>query len=123
MKLRIIILIALALSTSASAFATLADGYTLSQDVNFQHRVQESIVAAAIAIANESPAATLHSARVAFGRMVLQYPGTWASNMSPAIATDTTVAADAGSPPVQANVTDTHINNAGSSEWNAYVQQ
>jgi hypothetical protein len=122
MKIKgLILAILLALATAASA--TLSDQYTLSQDVNFQHRVQESIVAAAIAIANESPAVALHSARIAFGRSVLASPSSWAASMAPSLATDATIAADAGSPPIQANVTDAHINTAVASQWNSYVNQ
>jgi hypothetical protein len=101
--------------------ALLADQYTLSQDSNFQHRVQEAIVSAAIAIQNEASNVAFHPQRVLLAAKVLTNPGGYASVLATGIATDANVGTDAGSPPNSSLVTDAHITSAVSSQWNAYA--
>lgn len=102
------------------SWAALADQKTLSADVTFQGRVQEAIVAAAVAISNESVSTGFHKQRAALAKAVMNNPASYATLFSAAVATDATVSTQAGSPSNQANVTDAAINNAVSAMWNSF---
>jgi hypothetical protein len=93
------------------------DEYTLSQDATFQHRVQASMIAEAINLYGSSTNGKVRD----LVHAVLLNPAAYTLLFAGGIATDPTVAADAGSPPTQANVTDTHIDNAVASQWNAFA--
>lgn len=99
---------------------TLADQYSLSLDATFQKRVQSAVVAASVAIHGEAFTA-LTSQRDAFGKVVLQNMPQWITSLTLAVAVDPTVAGLAGSPAVQASVTDTAITNAVSAMWNTFA--
>ena len=100
---------------------TLADQYVLSQDATFQGRVRAAAVAAAIAIHAETFTKDT-SARDAFGKVVLlNNPPSVHTLIALAVATDSTVANAAGSPALQASVTDAQISAAVSGQWNAFA--
>lgn len=101
--------------------ANLIDQWNLAQDVNFTGRVRQSFCVAAIAIHGESQT-VLTAQRDAFGKQVLlnQIAGLPAL-LAIAVAADSTVATLAGSPPLQANVTDAAISNAVSACWNSFA--
>lgn len=96
---------------------TLNDQYLLAHDTTFIQRVAEAIVTAAIAIASEA-----ESPRIHLVRKVLLEPARYAGIMAVGVATDTTVASQAGTPFVQASVTDAAITNAVTSQWTAYAK-
>jgi hypothetical protein len=112
------------------------DRYLLSTDSTFQHRVQVSLVAASVAIANEGWNVVNHRQRLNLVNQIL-------SNLNNAnsmvqlfaitVATDNscisdatqagTVALTSGNVAAQAAlVTDPHIDNAISSQFNAFIQ-
>ena len=100
---------------------TLADQYALSQDSTFQGRVRIAAVAAAIAIHSETFTA-LTPARDAFGKQVLlNNPASVHALVTLAVAQDSTVANQAGTPALQASVTDAAISSAVSAVWNAFA--
>lgn len=99
--------------------ALLIDQFTLAQDATFNQRVEQAVVETAVAIAGEAETAAYHIPRAAFAANVLASPSAYASAFAKAVAADDTVATAAGSPPVQANVTDAQITNAVSAAWNA----
>lgn len=95
---------------------TRLDQFNLSQDATFQKRVEAEIVTAALAIWSEAS-----SNRTRLARKVLANPSGYAVLFAVGVATDANVAADAGSPETQANVTDAHIVAAVTGQWNAYA--
>lgn len=99
---------------------TLVDQYTLSQDSTFQKRVQAAVQTTAIAIHAEAFTAKTPQ-RDNFGKQVLQNMPMWINQLALAVAVDPTVAGLAGSPPVQASVTDASISNAISAAWEAFA--
>jgi hypothetical protein len=120
--MRKLLTIALVLALAGGAEATLQSQYTLSQDATFQQRVRQSLVSAAVAISNEAGSVAFHGQRVNLAARVLADPGFWSLRFSEGVASDSTVATAAGSPtPNQASVTDAQINNAVTSQWNAYA--
>jgi len=94
---------------------TLQTQYTLSQDATFQQRVRQAIVTAAIAISNEAPNVTGHSQRAQLAVKVLSDQGPWSQRFAEGAATDSAVAA------AEVGATDAQINNAVTSQWNAYA--
>jgi hypothetical protein len=117
--------------------ASRSDMYLLSQDPTFQNRVQASMLAAAIAIANEGYAVIFHAARASFAVGVLISPRGVSGGLNYTIlftntvATDANVIADAtvgGTVALTTNnavtqaalVTDAHIDAAVSAQWNAF---
>ena len=98
----------------------LVDQFTLASDATFQGRVRQAIIAAAIAIVNESMATGYHSLRAKLAKAVMNNPGSYASLFAMAVAGDAAVVASAGAPPVQVSVTDANINNAVSAMWNSF---
>lgn len=114
-----------------------SDKYQLSQEPTFQNRVQASLVAACIAIANEGWTVAFHRERSGFATQILQGPTTptnYVQLFSNAVATDATVIADAtqagtvaiiaGNRVAQsALVTDAHIDSAISSQFNSFVRE
>lgn len=113
------------------------DKYHISQEPTFQNRVQASLVAACIAIANEGWTVAFHRERSTFATMILQGPTTpinYVQLFANAVATDATVASDAtqggtvaltaGNRAAQsALVTDAHIDSAISSQFNSFVRE
>lgn len=114
-----------------------SDKYQISQEPTFQNRVQASLVAACIAIANEGWTVPFHRERSVFATAILQGPTSptnYVQLFSNAVATDATVAGDAtqgGTVAVTANnriaqtalVTDAHIDSAISSQFNSFVRE
>ena len=98
----------------------LQDQVTLAADTAFQGRVKQAIIAAAIAIVNEAISTGFHSQRVRLAAAIVNAPSTYAPLFAAAVATDTTVQSSAGSPPVQASVTDANINAAVAAVWNSF---
>lgn len=109
-----------------------SDSFALSLNGSFQNRVQTSLVAACIAISNESTTVVAHVSRRAYVGFVLNNPQSLTQQFSLAVATDTSCLADAtssGTIPVtstnsnaqEALVTDAHIDNAVSAMFNAFV--
>lgn len=111
------------------------DKYQLAQSTLFQHRVQASLIAGALAIQSESPLTTAqHYPRSDLARSILLAPtGTtnYVQLFSNVVACDTNVINDAtgtGATAItaanmdaqQANVTDAHIDSAISSTFNAF---
>lgn len=114
------------------------DKYQLSQEPTFQNRVQASLVAACIAMANEGWAVAFHRERSDFANRVLLSPNGSNANyvqlFSNVVATDTNVIGDATQAGTvaltsgnratqQALVTDAHIDNAISSVMNAFIRE
>jgi hypothetical protein len=114
-KLLTIFLVAVA----ASAGAALVDQYTLANDSTFQQRVEQSMLEAAVSISSEADSTAFHRERIALASKAILDPSQYALLFSKAVATNDAVAAAAGSPPVQASVTDAQINTAISSVWDA----
>jgi len=99
----------------------LVDQSTLAADTTFQSRVKAAAFAAAVAIHSEA-ATNLTAQRDAFGKQILtNSPNGIALQLAAAVAVDATVAAAAGSPATQANVTDAQITNAVSAAWNSFA--
>ena len=104
----------------------LTDQVNLAANVNFQNRVQQSMIAAAIAISNEALTTGYHNLRAKLAKAIINTPGSYAPLFTKAVVTDATVQADAGtvtganSDTQQALVTDAHINNAVSSVFNSF---
>ena len=117
--------------------ASRNDSYQLSQDSTYQHRIQASLLAACIAIATEGWAVAFHRERATFVQSILSSTTSLASAVtlfSNSSATDATVLADAtvggtvvlitGNRAAQAAlVTDAHIDNAISSQFNAFIRE
>ena len=102
------------------AVATLADQVTLAADTTFQNRVRQAIVAAAIAISNESETTAFHKSRLTLAKAIMLQPSTWSPLFAMAVAGDSLIGTDVGSPPTQANATDAHINSAISANFNSF---
>jgi hypothetical protein len=100
--------------------AGLAAQNTLAKDSTFIGRVESAIVAEAFAIIAEPPGTGNHDQRARAAKSVLGNPAVYATMMAFGVATDPQVAADAGTTPTPANVTDADISNAVSGMWNAY---
>ena len=104
----------------------LTDQVNLAANVNFQNRVQQSMIAAAIAISNEALTTGYHNLRAKLAKAIINTPASYAPLFTKAVVTDATVQADAGtvtganSDTQQALVTDAHINNAVSSVFNSF---
>jgi hypothetical protein len=100
----------------------LKDQSDLAADATFTARVRAAIIAAAVAIKNEAVTAVtipLYQARARLAQAVLAAPDTYKTLFAAAVGADATVAAAAGSPATQANVSDLQITNAVSNTWNA----
>lgn len=118
---RAVMAVALSLMLNASAWAALSDQVALSADTNFQSRVRQAIIAAAIAISNEAVSTGFHDLRAKLARAVMNQPDTYAPLFAKAVVTDATVQSDyTGGGNLQTAVTDAHINNAVSSMWNSF---
>ncbi len=105
------------------AVLSFTDQSTLANDSTFGNRVLQALVTAALAIQSEGLTTAQHSARVQLAYNILNNapPGGYQSLFVKAIATDATVGAQAGSPPVQGNVTDAAISAMVSATWNAFA--
>ena len=119
--------------------ASRNDSYQLSQDTVFQNRVQQSLIAACIAITNEGWSVPFHRERDRYAVSVLSAVGGIAQNsfvllFTSAVSTDANVLADAtvgGTVAVTAStraaqsllVTDAHIDSAVSSMFNSFIAE
>jgi hypothetical protein len=115
----------------------LSDNYWLSTDQTFQHRVQSSLVATCIAVANEGNTTNQHTARMRLINQILNGNPTsltnWVQLFAISVATDTNCINDAtgsgatnltsGNVAAQAAlVTDAHISSAISGQFNTFIQ-
>src|SRR5262249_20276129 len=112
--------------------ATRADQAVLSTDSTFLSRVQESMLAAAIAVSTENPLTTVAAkSRRALAKEIINSPGTFAALFVKTVATDANVIADAtvgGTVPLTAAnvaaqaalVTDAHLDAAVSGQYNSF---
>ena len=128
---KLALLAALALAPS-SAWATLADQSILWTDLTFQGRVQEALVGGCIAISNEGFAVVNHKKRADYCSNVLAGPANFKATFAISVSTDAnvisdataagTVALTAGNVAAQAAlVTDAHIANAISGQFNSFL--
>ena len=111
------------------------DSFVLGNSVTFQSRVQASLLSAAVNIAAEGNVVN-HTPRLQLVHSILASPGAitnYDSMFSLAVATDPTVLSDATQAGTvvlsssnictqQALVTDAHIDNAVSGQFNAFCQ-
>jgi len=95
------------------------DQYTLSRDVSFQQRIEAATVKAAVAVAGEADTVAFHPSRLKLATRVLAKASEFALLFALGAATDATVAAAAGVPPVQANVTDAQLDTVVTAQWSA----
>lgn len=95
------------------------DKYTLSKDATFINRVEACLVENAKFIANSSGES---SQRKGLAYLILNNTRNYAVMFASGVATDATVAAAAGAPAVQDNVTDAQINGAIAAIYNNYIQ-
>jgi len=94
----------------------LIDQFTLSQDATFVNRITAAIVErATTTAANNNPS------RSTLAAAILQDPTLWGTKIANGVASDNAVATAAGSPPVQANVTDAQINAAITALYDSYA--
>lgn len=119
--------------------ASRSDQYQVGQEPTFQNRVQQSLLAACIAITNEGWAIPFHLERANFANTVLlsispTVISPYVVEFSAAVATDANVIADAtqagtvvltaGNRATQAAlVTDAHIDTAIASQFNSFVRE
>lgn len=98
---------------------SLIDSYTLSQDTTFRQRVRQAVLAHAGAVIAEAQTVAFHERRIKLVPQVVARPGELGDFFAEAIAGVAAVATAAGSPPVQASVTDAQITAAVAGVWNA----
>ena len=117
--------------------ASRNDSYQLAQDVVFQHRVQSSLLAAAISIANEGWAVPFHRERSMYVSNFLSVKSTQTDMVllfTNTVATDASVLADAtvggtialtgANVAAQALlITDAHIDTAIAAQFNAFIRE
>lgn len=113
--------------------ASRSDSNFLCLDVGFKNRVRSSIVAASIAIMNEGWAIAFHRERQTYAVQILNSPDTYTPLFANSTATDAAILADAtqagtvvltsGNVAAQAAlVTDAHIDNAVSGQFNSFFR-
>jgi hypothetical protein len=113
--------------------ASHSDSYILSTDSTFRNRVQAALIAAAVSIWNEAGNTAFHVPRVRYAAQIMNSPATYAPLFTNAVATDAACLADAtqggtvalasGNVAAQAAlVTDAHIDNAISAQYNSFLQ-
>jgi hypothetical protein len=116
--------------------ASFNDAAVLGANAPFVSRVQEALLSAAININSEGISVVNHGPRIQLVHQILQSPTSlqnYATMFALSVATDATVIADAtlGGTVVltagnitaqEALVTDAHITNAVSGQFNAYCQ-
>lgn len=111
--------------------ASLADQAILSAEATFQSRVRQSLMAACISIMNEATSTGLHSQRVRQCVAVMNNPEAYKPFYAMAAATDASVIGDAtqagtvvltagNATAQQALITDAHIANAISGQFNSF---
>jgi hypothetical protein len=117
--------------------ASHSDSFQLSQDVTFQGRVQQALLTACVSIANEGWAVAFHRERAMFINSILSSTAQLTAMVTlftNSVSTDATCLSDAtvgGTVPLTgANraaqavlVTDVHIDNAISSQFNAFIRE
>lgn len=113
--------------------ASHSDSYVLSTDSTFTNRVRAALIAAAIAIWNEAANIAFHTQRVRYAAQIMNAPSNYAPLFASAVATDATCLSDATqagtvaltSANVAAQaalVTDAHIDNAISGQFNSFLE-
>jgi hypothetical protein len=113
--------------------ASRSDMNMLSTDTTFQGRVRASLIAASVAITNEGWAVAFHRERATYAVQILNSPDTYKLLFADSAATDASVISDAtqagtvvltsGNVATQAAlVTDAHIDNAISSQFNSFFR-
>ncbi|MBV9075652.1 MAG: hypothetical protein JOZ10_18670 [Acidobacteria bacterium] len=112
--------------------ASHSDSYVLSTDSTFRSRVQAALITAAISIWNEAGSTAFHVQRVRYAAEIMNSPGTCAPLFANAVATDATCLSDAtqggtvaltsGNVAAQAAlVSDVHMDNAISAQFNSFL--
>lgn len=115
----------------------LADSYQLSQDSVFQQRVQAALLTACVNIGNEGWTVVFHRERSFFAQQILSATSNQAGYFTlfaNSVATDPTCLSDAtqnatvtltaGNRAAQAAlITDAHINNAVSAQFNTFIRE
>jgi hypothetical protein len=111
--------------------ASRNDQAILAADALFINRVQESLVAACVAITTEATTVAYHFRRVQFAQTVLNNPTTYKALFALTVATDANVISDAtnggtvaltsaNADAQQALVTDAHMDAAVSGQFNSF---
>jgi len=109
------------------------DSYVLSTDAAFQNRVRSSLIYTCIAIENEGWAIAFHRERETFAAQAINSPDTYKQIFANSVATDPSCLGDAteggtveltsGNVAAQAAlVTDAHIDNAISAQFNSFFR-
>lgn len=129
----LIVFLALAAPATAQGAASYSDAAVLSGDATYQNRVQESLLKYCTqTIVSEGISVLWHKQRATFCSLVVGAPASYKSLFAATTAVDTTVLSDAtqagtvvlttGNVAAQAAlVTDAHIDNAVSAEFNAFL--
>jgi hypothetical protein len=111
-----------------------SDKQFLASDPTFQNRVRQSMIAACVSIASESPTTVaFHRERATFGVACMNSPDVYKLLFANAVANDASVIADAtaagtvvlssGNVAAQAAlVTDAHMDTAVSSQFNSFFR-
>lgn len=119
---------------AATPSPNYSDKQLLASDQTFQNRVRQSMIAACVAIASESPTTVaFHRERSTFGVACMNSPDTFKLLFANAVANDANVISDAtvaGATPLTttnvaaqaALVTDAHIDTAVSGQFNSFFR-
>lgn len=112
--------------------ASRADQAVLASDTTFQNRVRQSMVAACVSISNEGWAGgAIHKQRTEEATRIINNPDSFKQLFAVSVATDASVIADATAGGTialtaanvaaqAALVTDAHMDNAVSAEFNSF---
>jgi hypothetical protein len=111
--------------------ASLNDQAILAADLLFINRVRESLVATCVAVTTETTTTAYHYRRAQFATTVLNNPTAYQALFAYTVATDASVIGDAtaagtvaltvgNADTQQALVTDAHITNAVSGQFNSF---
>lgn len=118
---------------AATPSPNYSDKALLSGDATFVNRVRQSLIAACVAIKNESAATAYHREREGLVVAVMNQPDSYKTLFAMAVATDANVIGDAtqaGSVPLTGGnvatqavlVTDAHIDTAIASQFNSFIR-
>lgn len=114
--------------------ASYNDKQFLSLDPTFQNRVRQSMIAACVAIASESPVTVaFHRERATFGVACMNAPDVYKSLFAVSVANDASVIADAtaagtvaltsaNAAAQAALVTDAHLDTAIATQYNSFFR-
>jgi len=111
--------------------ASLNDQAILATNLLFTNRARQSLVATCVAVTTEAVTTAYHYRRAQFATTVLNNPTSYQTLFAYAVATDANVISDAtvagtvalsagNADTQQALVTDAHINNAVSGQFNSF---